>query len=486
MTSFMDSHSLRSADRMVNTPFQLQVICDDEIAELVCTEVLRVLPGKRIVCFGEWYGHHVLVKLFLDPRSATRHCTREIRGVTALREAGIKTPKLLFKGTLAPDRSPILGFRRIMGAQNLAETWEQLSDEGLRVTLLNRAVAVIADQHKAGIKQEDIHPGNFLITDEEVFTIDGDAVDTRMMGRPLPKKRSLRNIALFFAQFQPEYDRLSPEAFQTYAEARAWHHAKGLSIRLTKEIRRSRDARKKHYLKKIFRDCTPFYCRRSWRQYLVCDRNFYSEEIAGFIDDPDAIIDSGRVLKAGNSSTVSLVEVGGRQFVVKRYNIKNLRHRFSRCIRPSRAWTSWRNAHRLSFILGIPTPKPILFMENRWGPFRSTAYLMMEYIEGIDLHDFLHSNEVENIKQKGIIELTGKLLQMLADGSISHGDFKATNFILSSEKLYIIDLDAMREHHFRWRFRKAFKRDLTRLIQNWADMPEIEEMIIHQINKLEL
>ena len=484
MNFLMDSQKLRSAGRTIDVPFQLQINCVDGISELVCTEVLRVLPGKRLVCFGEWNGRHVLVKFFLAPRSATRHCTREKRGVMALRKGGIKTPDLLFKGTLSPDNTPLVGFQRIMHAQNLAETWEQLADEDLRVTLLNQAVGVIADQHEAGIKQEDIHLGNFLITDKDVYTIDGDAVDAKLMGKPLPKRKSLKNVALFLAQFQPIYDDITLIAFQNYAKERGWQGTGPLRTRLIREIHRNRNVRKKEYLKKIFRECTPFVCRRSWNQYLVCDRNFYTEEIAGFIADPDAVVDSGKVLKDGNSATVSLVDLGGKHFVVKRYNIKSILHGLKRCIRPSRARISWRNAHRLSFILGIPTPKPIMLIENRCGPFRSTAYFISEYIEGSDLYNLLHSNGAKGISQAEIIALSGDLLRMLANASISHGDFKATNFIFSNRKLFVVDLDAMREHRFRWRFRRAFKRDLKRFMQNWADLPVIDKLVRDKMTDL--
>ena len=486
MTSFVDSHYLRSSGHTVKVPFQLQIDCVDGISELVCTEVLRVLPGKRLVCFGEWNGRQVLAKFFLDSGNATRHCTREMRGVRALRKAGIKTPDLLFKGTLSPGSTPVLGFQRIMHAQNLAEAWEQIADEDLRMTLLNQAVGVIANQHEAGIKQEDIHPGNFLIADQDIYTIDGDAVDAHLMGKPLAKRKSLQNVALFFAQFQPIYDDIAPKSFQVYAKKRGWEATGPLPTRLIKEIRRYRNHRTKHYLKKIYRECTDFVCRKSWNQYLVCDRNFYTEEFAGFIADPNTLVDAGRVLKDGNSATVSQVVLGDRNFVVKRYNIKNFRHRLKRCLRPSRAWTSWRNAHRLSFILGIPTPKPIMLIENRWGPFRSTAYFISEYMEGSDMYGLLHSNGAKDIRQQEIINLAGNLLRMLAKASLSHGDFKATNFILSRGKLYVIDLDAMRKHRFRWRFRRAFRRDLKRFRQNWADLPEIEKVFLDQIDSLEL
>ncbi len=486
MNSFLDSQKLRSTGRTIEVPFQLRINCSGRFSELVCTNVLRILPGKRLVCLGKWNGWEVVVKIFLDPGSATRHCTREERGVTALRNAGIKTPELLFKGILSPDNTPVLGFQRIMQAQNLAETWEHIASKNRRVELLNQAVSVIADQHEAGIKQEDLHPGNFLITENDIYTIDGDAVDAHLIGKPLSQTKSLKNIALFFAQFQPEYDKLVPAAFQKYVKKRAWQDESGQFTPLIGQIRKNRTVRKRNYLKKIYRECTAFICRKSWNRYTVCDRNFYTEEIADFLADPDAIVDSGRLIKDGNSATVSLVELGRQRFVVKRYNIKNFQHRLRRFLRPSRAWISWKNAHRLSFILGIPTPKPIMLMENRWGPFRSTAYFISEYIEGSDIYNLLHSNGTKDISRKGVVDLTGALLRMLADASISHGDFKATNFIFSNGNLFVIDLDAMREHRFRWLFRRTFKRDLKRFRQNWSDLPVIDKMFLDQINKLEL
>jgi len=107
-------------------------------------------------------------------------------------------------------------------------------------------------------------------------------------------------------------------------------------------------------------------------------------------------------------------------------------------------------------------------------------------MEGSDMYGLLHSNGAKDISQEEIIDLTGALLRMLADASISHGDFKATNFIFSNKKLFVIDLDAMREHRFRWRFRRAFRRDLKRFRQNWTESPIIDKLFLDQINKLEL
>jgi len=481
----LDSRHLRSAGRNVTVPMRLEVTCEGRPAELVCTSVLRVLPGKRLVCSGEWNGQEVVVKFFLDSRRAKRHCAREERGLKALKDGGIKTPSLFFRGVLAPDAAPVLGFRRLAPAQDLVEAWEQAEGDEQRVGIMSQAVKVIADQHESGLKQDDLHRKNFLLVGDDFYSIDGAAVDVSKMGEPLPIAESLKNLALFFAQYYPEFDRLVPAAFKVYAEKRAWLVRDALCARLMKEVRRQRRGRKKDYLEKVYRECTAFVHRRSWNRFMVCDRQYYDDVMAAFLADPDPVIEAGSLLKDGNSSTVGLVEVGGQRLVVKRYNIKNAWHALKRCLRPSRAWISWRNAHRLA-LLGIRVPRPIMLMEKRWGPFRSTAYFMTEYVNGSDAYRLMYNQEAKETSQERLAKQFGELLQSFADASISHGDLKATNFILTAGGLFVVDLDAMREHRTRWRFRQAFTRDCSRLMKNWEDLPEVARTFQKQLSRLKL
>ncbi|MGB5096696.1 MAG: lipopolysaccharide kinase InaA family protein, partial [Porticoccaceae bacterium] len=57
----------------------------------------------------------------------------------------------------------------------------------------------------------------------------------------------------------------------------------------------------------------------------------------------------------------------------------------------------------------------------------------------------------------------------LAAARVSHGDLKASNFLVESTRrqLLLIDLDAMRLHRCDWCFRRAQRRDLARLLANW-------------------
>jgi tRNA A-37 threonylcarbamoyl transferase component Bud32 len=151
--------------------------------------------------------------------------------------------------------------------------------------------------------------------------------------------------------------------------------------------------------------------------------------------------------------------------VIKRYNIKSLAHAASRCWRPSRAWHSWREGHRLS-LLGIPTPAPLALIEQRFGPLRGKAWLVTAHIPGEDL--LTHSaDSVETgfpaREQKAILQL----FQDLAEARIGHGDMKATNLLWNDGTLALIDLDIMRQYCGEYSFRRAQRRDVARFLANW-------------------
>jgi len=480
-----DSYYLSTSGHSLEIPFRALLESDNQHIELICSRILRILPGKRLVCSGEYNGQDVVVKFFLDSRRAEKHCAREEKGIRALKEAGIKTQLLLFKCLLKPGCEPVLVFRMIDRANDFTEVWKQVRSDDRHAGLLGQIISIIADQHEAGLTHDDLHMGNFILSGNDIYTIDGGAVNVRHRGKPLSESKSLENLGLFFAKIYPRFDRLVPDAFNMYLEKRAWPKNTVLCNRLTKEIRHQYKKNKKKYLKKIYRECSAFICQKSWNRFLVYDRNYNTEKMVRFLADPDVLIDVNRLIKNGNTATVALVEVNGQLLVVKRYNIKNIWHALRRCSRPSRAWNSWRNAHRLA-LLGISTPKPIALLEKRWGPFRSKAYFITEYVDGIDVYHLLHSDKVKEIQHQDLVKQFGELLQQLANAFISHGDFKATNFIYSGGKLIVTDLDAMYEHRFAIKFRREFRRDCKRLMKNWRDLPKIYKMFRDQLSRLEI
>ncbi|MBV1928657.1 MAG: hypothetical protein KUG81_04015, partial [Gammaproteobacteria bacterium] len=73
---------------------------------LVCDQLLRALPGKRLVYRGVFDNRRVIVKLFLQRRHARRHWKREIAGLEALSNHNISLPEILFSGELQFHSTP--------------------------------------------------------------------------------------------------------------------------------------------------------------------------------------------------------------------------------------------------------------------------------------------------------------------------------------------------------------------------------------------
>ena len=162
--------------------------------------------------------------------------------------------------------------------------------------------------------------------------------------------------------------------------------------------------------------------------------------------------------------------------MIKRYNIKDWRHAISRSLRPTRGWASWHNGNYLRFN-EINTPLPVALVEERFGFIRKRAWLVTEYSDGKDLLTAVRSTVSSPIDPSHLPALTAKLVDQLIGANISHGDMKATNFIVTSNGIQLIDLDAMQIHSSSAKAVVAIKSDIDRLLRNW-DEASIKESFI--------
>ncbi len=466
----LDADSLIRSGRAVKEPFQLSVeITNGKTSNAVLTvkKILRLLPARRIVALAEADGREYLIKIFVG-RSARRYMRREINGVHAIEGSGVLTPSLEWQARLSSGGGYVLAFEYLKESQDLSDILENAADELERSRLIGKVIPVLASLHEGGVIQNDIHPENFLFYDDRIYTIDGGDV-SRHWAHPVGETRSMNNLGLFFAQFNARHDAMVPEFFERYRQVRAWPDHPGRARRLAYLINRKRTKRKEGYIAKAFRECTQFAVGQSFDRFWVCDRASYSDAMASLISDPYAAMAKGRLLKDGNTATVALVDSPAGPLVIKRYNIKSMWHRLSRMFRQTRAWTSWANAHRLEF-LGINTVKPVALIEERFGPLRGRAYFITEYLDGPDA-TVLAEREDPSPEIVSIVEL----LKSLSAAGVTHGDLKASNFLLASHGAVILDLDSMREHRDPVEKKRAEVKDLDRFLKNWESSPQMVE-----------
>ena len=464
---------LRNSGQKVNLPFCLSIDGTNEL--LTCERLLNIISGKRAVCLGRWCNQEVVAKLFFQPLHINRHIRREASGIKALLKAGIPTPDLLFIGKTKDKGVGVLLFKYIHPSRELGELWNTTKNVKEKRNLICKLMLILAKMHQAGIKHVDLHLNNFLIKNDEIYTIDGTSIKWDKKSRSLKLQDRIKNLALLFAQFTlPDYF-LVYDLYAEYVKASGLKDKKDIFDKLQLQIKRWRRWRIRNYIKLNSREYSELVCRKSFARFMFCKRAYYTPAMTAFLDNPDKIINDPKslFLKRGNSSTVIRIKIDNHDLVVKRYNIKNFSHRLRRFFRATRATHSWQSAHLL-LMLGIATPKPVAMLERRFGYFRGRAYFIYEYIDGPDVIDFFNNDDLH--QNLDIAKRIADIFKNLAMAKISHHDMKGTNIIINQGRPVLVDLDAMCMHISRRRFQHAHRRDKNIFFENWKTVPEIDEM----------
>ncbi len=461
----VDAAFLRAAGRSPVAPLRL-LLSDGQA--LCLTRWLRVLPSKRLVGEGTWQGRHVVAKFFVAANSE-RHWRQEKEGLDALRAARLPTPELLLAEAL-PGGGHVLLTAYLEGTQSLLDACQLITPrhENQRALgdLLRPAFALLGTMHAQALLQEDLHLGNFLQSGDALFMIDGDAV--RAKTQPLDATLALANLALLLAQFTPFWDPCRADWLVAYQAAGGC--SLGSGELLEREVTRARATRLENFLAKTQRDCTLFSVQRRFARWSAVCRGD-EDRLRACLAAPDEFMAQGTPLKEGRTSTVVKIkspDAAGRavkNLVLKRYNLKNLAHALGRCWRPSRAWHSWHEGHRLRF-LGIATPAPLAVLEERIGSLRRRAFLLTECCDGPDLLTALSPDQAPPSELANALL---SLLQQLYAARITHGDLKATNLLWYAGEVLLIDLDSVVAHTQEARFAKAWQRDRARLLRNWPE-----------------
>jgi tRNA A-37 threonylcarbamoyl transferase component Bud32 len=463
MTSTVTIDELRAIQYQEQKAFSFSIEGDQKTT-FTCTNITRCLPGKRISCQGIWNGKTVFAKLFIAPKRAKKHWQQELKGIEILSKENICTPERLLKGTALNSEIYFVFFAYIENSRPLQVLWDSSTADS-QTDLLHQLISTIAEHHSKGVLQKDLHLNNFLLANDQLYTLDGADI---IAFDNTDKKVACRNLAQLFAQFYPAIESHISTALNVYFQYRQWPDNPALLNAVITDTLREREIRKQDFIAKTQRDCGLFCVEKTWSQLSIYARKYHSADLLQVLDKPDGFIKSGKTVKKGKSSTVAIVTVGKSQWVIKRYNIKSWRHFLSRALRPSRASISWHNTNLLKFY-GIATPEPIAMIEKRFGLIRKTAYFISEFSAGQTYWDFLYLSQPTDTEKKSVAQSVCTLLQSLKRQNISHGDLKISNIMISNGIACLIDLDATQQHSDQKRFLKAHKKDVNRFFKNWEN-----------------
>lgn len=473
---------LRLSREAGNAEFELSL---PDASVLSIEKIVRRVPGSRLVCRGLWNDRPVYAKLFIGSE-AGRHADRDAEGVKRLMDAGILTPPLLHGGAIGNQDGATSAYVLIFSAidgENAEDLWRTLDDDRRR-QLAARLVALVASHHNAGLQQTDLYLKNFLVAGDCIHTLDGDGI--KSLPRLFAQGTALANLVLLLSKFDAlETQRWLDGLLQMYCSERALPllDADSVARRVTARRRKSVDA---YANRKVFRNCTDIEVLAAWRQFLAIARPYSDAALKSLLlDVPDTLLSNSpdARLKTGHTCTVGFCTINGRKLVVKRYNIKSFLHRLSRFCRLSRAAHSWANAHKLG-MYGIATPSPIALLESRFGPMRGRAFFLAAYVEAPDLAQYLDDGAVSVAEKKQVMLEVARMMYKLMLLQIAHGDLKASNILVDAGQPLLIDLDSMREFRCKRRFEAAHVRDLKRLLKNWQEKPELQQMLVHALQEV--
>jgi tRNA A-37 threonylcarbamoyl transferase component Bud32 len=436
--------------------------------------LVRAVPGKRMVYQAQWQGQPVFAKVFIG-QQAVKYAQRDLSGIQQLLDACIATPRVLSLQSSLDGLSQVLILQEIVGAKNLEQIWQALpACSKQRQQLALQLAKEIAKHHKAGLHQTDLYLKNFLLSEDQIFTLDGDGI------KPLPKhnegQTALRNLAALLSKFDVlELEQWLPQLLADYGKARGWQTLPRLALLQHLIAVHRRQATTAYADKKVFRNCTDVLVKSNPGQYFAAVRAYGDNpHIQSQIQSIDELDKSLQVpaFKSGNTCTVGLLTMqltakDAQKVVVKRYNVKSAWHGMMRSFRKTRAAASWANAHRLR-LLDLPAIHPVCLLEQRYffNLLRGKSYFLSEFIEAPTIADFF-AQETDKAKRAELVKQTVELFYRLYLLQISHGDMKASNIMVLDGNPLLIDLDSMQQHHFGLIAKYQHARDIRRFMRNW-------------------
>ena len=184
--------------------------------------------------------------------------------------------------------------------------------------------------------------------------------------------------------------------------------------------------------------------RRSFDRLLGWDRELPHDLVQQLWDDPQSLMEAGKILQEKPRCVVVRVDHRAGQFVLKHHSWGGIGRTLKKSLRRSSAQKAFFDTRFLR-AAGIRTPCAWAFGEGRFGPFSSNSFLLTEYVEGTTLYRQMRFNPPSIEVIHDLARQVAALWQQLDDLSVSHNDFKTENLQLHPDgQLWLIDLELMR------------------------------------------
>lgn len=223
--------------------------------------------------------------------------------------------------------------------------------------------------------------------------------------------------------------------------------------------------------------------RRDARRHLLASPDLSPDLAARLWHDPDAVVAAGTSLKSGGRCTVVRLTGDDAACVVKRYNRRPWAAMLAQSCAPSRAR---RNLTAIGWLqaAGIRTPQPRAVLDVGFGPVRTRSYLVIDAIEGEHFRDYVRPRDAADPALEPILRDLGETLRRLAAAGLSHGDGKAENYLVSGDRIWMIDLDGVARHRSAASLAIQQRADRARFLRDFHDRPDLLARLASAIPEL--
>ncbi len=167
------------------------------------------------------------------------------------------------------------------------------------------------------------------------------------------------------------------------------------------------------------------------------------------LDNPDLLFQYAyENLKNSKRARLALIKFNGQKYLLKRYNLKNMFHRFRQLFRAPLSRKIWQRNHVFSD-RGMLNSNLLAAVDSGAGLSYQASFAVYAYIKGASasIRTIKKYYFNEQHRKKLLSHLTRLIWQMHSRG-IYHGDAKITNFIwvetCGKPRIWIIDLDGVK------------------------------------------
>ena len=397
---------------------------------------IREVPQKKTIYDGSLNKSNAIIKIFINKQDFLK----ELKGVLLLMSASVKTPRILFQGK--QKENWIIAYEKIENAQSVFEFLNSEKNEIKKNKVIANVILINKDMAQKNLIQKDNYLKNYLINKNGViYVIDGEQI----------KKINYFNYLIKWKYLALLISKLDINQFNFIVKK--FNYKNNIFFQYFYHFSKYKEIIK--FKKKCLRNSTDFETYFMDNQKIIKKReSFFNESILKTIDKQN-------IIKDGNTCTVFQY----KDFVIKRYNIKNFWHFLRLQFTKSRAINSWQ-ASNIFNLLGIATAEPVCVIQKRKAFFVTESFFVTRLINGENITEYMKNYYRENkIPSKILHEKLQLLLSQLKFHKIFHGDLKFSNLLFDKtlNELYVIDLDSVKFFRMNKLFNFYHRKDVQRL-----------------------